>query len=169
MQLGDLGTVTGERVATVDLQSGIDRRAVRIEQLERAIRVLQLRLESGTLTPEDELRARLQVERHENEIDDLEAANLAAREEAATSELTLALHTREPAATQGEDEGGAAGAARDALDFLAAAGTIALFFLIVLSPIVLLLVLLWLAFRARSRRVEARLLDRPDPASPPSA
>ena len=169
VQLGDLGTVTGERVATVDLQSGIDRRAVRIEQLERAIRVLQLRLESGTLTPEDELRARLQVERHENEIDDLEAANLAAREEAAMSELTLALHTREPAATQGEDEGGAAGAARDALDFLATAGTIALFVLIVLSPIVLLLVLLWLAFRARSRRVEARLLDRPDPASPPSA
>ena len=79
VQLGDLGTVTGERVATVDLQTGIDRRAVRIEQLERAIRVLQLRLESGTLTPEDELRARLQVERHENEIDDLEAANLAAR------------------------------------------------------------------------------------------
>ena len=48
-------------------------------------------------------------------------------------------------------------------------GRIALFLLIVLSPIVLLLVLLWLAFRARSRRVEARLLDRPDPASPPSA
>ena len=79
------------------------------------------------------------------------------------------LHTREAAAAQGDDEGGAAGAARDAFDFLAVAGTIALFLLIVLSPVVLLLVLLWLAFRARARRVDARLLDRPDPASPPSA
>ena len=100
--------------------------------------------------------------------DDLERANLADRREAATSELALVLHTRE-AATKEEDEGGAAGAARNARDFLAAAGTIALFLLIVLSPVVLLQVLLWLAFRARSRRVEARLLDRTDPASPPSA
>jgi len=168
VRLGDLGTVTGERVATVDLQTGIDRRASRIEQLERAIRELQLRLESGTLTPEEELRARLQIERDENAIDDLVRANLAARREAATSELALVLHTREAAAKQEKDESGAAGAARHALDFLAAAGTIALFLAIVLSPVVLLLVLLWLGFRARSRRVEAKLLDRPDPASPTS-
>jgi hypothetical protein len=168
VQLGDLGTVTGERVATVDLQTGIDRRVDRIEQLERAIRLLELRLDSGTLTPDEELRVRLRIERHRNAIDDLQRANLADRREAATSELALVLHTREAAAKEEDDEGGAAGAARDALDFLAAAGTIALFLVIVLSPIVLLLVLLWLAFRARSRRVEAKLLDRPDPASPPS-
>lgn len=167
VRLGELGTVTGERVATADLQTGIDKRDLRIERLERAIRELQLRLASGTLTPEEELRARLQVERHENAIEDLERANLAARREAATSELALVLHTREAAAKAEEDETGAAGAARDALDFLAAAGTIALFISIVLSPVVLLLVLLWLAFRARSRRVEAELLDRADPASPP--
>jgi Domain of unknown function (DUF4349) len=168
VRLGDLGTVTGERVATVDLQTGIDRRADKVEQLERKIRVLELKIESGTLTPEEELNARLQIERHRNAIDDLERANLAAREEAATAELALALHTRQAAAKQEEDEGGAAGAARDALDFLGTAGAIALFLAIVLSPVILLVVLLWLAFRARSRRVEARLLDRPDPASPPS-
>lgn len=168
VRLGELGTVTGERVATVDLQTGIDQRDVRIERLERAIRELQLKLASGTLSPEEELRARLQIERHENAIEDLERANLAAQRQAAISELALVLHTREAAAAEEEDEGGAAGAARDALEFLATAGTIALFIAIVLSPVVLLLVLLWLAFRARSRRVEAKLLDRPDPASPPS-
>jgi Domain of unknown function (DUF4349) len=169
VRLGELGTVTGERVVTVDLQTGIDQRDLRVERLERAIRELQLRIASGTLTPEEELRARLQVERHENAIEDLERANLAAQRQAAISELALVLHTREAAVKEEEDEGGAAGAAGDALDFLAAAGTIALFIVIVLSPVVLLLVLLWLAFRARSRRVEAKLLDRPDPASPPSA
>jgi hypothetical protein len=166
VRLGALGTVTGQRVATADLQAGIDRRAAAIERLERAIRFLELRLESGTLTPEQELRTRFRIERNENRIEDLRRATLADRREAATSELALVLHTREAAVAQNEDEGGAAGAAGDALRFLAAAGTIALFLVIVLSPVVLLVVLLWLAFRSRSRRVEARLLDRPGPASP---
>jgi len=169
VRLGELGTVTGQQIETADLQTGIDRRTDRIERLERQIRILELRLESGTLTPEEELRVPLRIERHENEISDLRRATLADRREAATSELTLALHTREAAATQDEDEGGVAGVTRDALDFLGAAGAVALFLIIVLSPIVVVLVLLWLGFRARSRRVEARLLDRPGPASPPSA
>jgi Domain of unknown function (DUF4349) len=169
VQLGELGTVTGQQIETVDLQAGIDRRADRIERLERVVRILELQLESGTLTPEQELRIRLRIERHENEIRDLRRATRADRREAATSELTLALHTREAAAKQDEDEGGVAGMARDALQFLGAAGTVALFILIVVSPIVLPLMLLWLAFRARSRRIESRLLERPDPAAPPHA
>ena len=169
VRLSELGTVTGQRVEAVDLQAGLDRRATRVERLERAIRLLELRLASGALTPEEELRVKFRIERHENAIADLRRANLADRREAATSELALVLHTREAAAAEKKDEGGVAGAARDALEFLGAAGAIALFLVIVSSPVVLLLGLLWLAFRARSRRVEARLLDRPDPASPPSA
>jgi Domain of unknown function (DUF4349) len=169
VRLGELGTVTGQQIETSDLQAGIDRRTDRIDRLERQIRILQLRLESGTLTPEEELRVRLRIERHENEINDLRRAIRADRRAAATSEVTLALHTREAAATKDEDDGGVAGVTRDALDFLGAAGAVALFLVIVLSPIVLLLVLLWLAFRTRSRRIENRLLERPDPASPPSA
>jgi Domain of unknown function (DUF4349) len=168
VRLGELGTVTGQQIETVDLQAGIDRRADRIERLEHVVRILELQLESGTLTPEEELRIRLRIERHRNEIRDLRRATLADRHEAATSELTLALHTRAAVASQ-KDEGGVGGMARDALEFLGAAGAVALFVLIVMSPVVLLLVLLWLAFRARSRRIESRLLERADPASPPSA
>jgi len=169
VRLGELGTVTGQRVETVDLQTGIDRRDNRIERVNRAIRAQQLRLESGTLTPEQELDARLRIERLRNEAADLRRANLADRREAATSELALTLHTRAAAAAQEEDESGAAGAAGDALRFLEAAGVVALFLAIVLSPVVLLVVLLWLALRTRSRRVEARLLDAPGPAAPPPA
>ena len=168
-RLGALGTVTGQRVETVDLQTGIDRRDNRIERVNRAIRAQELRLESGTLTPEQELDARLRIERLRNEAADLRRANLADRREAATSELALTLHTRAAAAAQEEDESGAAGAAGDALRFLEAAGVVALFLAIVLSPIVLLAVLLWLALRTRSRRVEARLLDAAGPAAPPPA
>jgi Domain of unknown function (DUF4349) len=169
VELADLGTVTGQRVETEDLQAGIDSRTRRIERLERSIRVLELRLESGTLEPEEELRVRLELERRRNEAADLRRANLGDRREAATSELTLLLHTREAEARQDEDEGGAAGAAGDALELLGKAGAVALYLAIVLSPILLLLVLLWLALRTRSRRVETQLLDRSDPAAPPSA
>jgi hypothetical protein len=169
VRLGALGTVTGQRVATVDLQAGIDRRVDRIEQVNRAIRVQELRLESGTLTPAQELETRLRIERLRNEAADLRRANLADRREAATSELALTLHTRAAAAAQEEDENGVAGAAGDALRFLAAAGVIALFLAIVLSPVALVALFLWLALRTRSRRVEARLLDAPGPAAPPRA
>jgi Domain of unknown function (DUF4349) len=169
VELADLGTVTGQRVETEDLQAGIDARTRRIERLERTIGVFELRLESGTLDPEEELRVRLELERRRNEAADLRRANLGDRREAATSELTLLLHTREAEALQDEDEGGAAGAAGDALELLGKAGAVALYLAIVLSPILLLLVLLWLALRKRSRRVETQLLNRPDPAAPPSA
>jgi Domain of unknown function (DUF4349) len=169
VRLGALGTVTGQQVATVDLQAGIDRRDDRIERIERAIRTQELRLESGTLTPEQELEARLRIERLRNEAADLRRANLGDRRKAATSELALTLHTRAAVAAAQKDEGGVAGAAAAALRFLGAAGAIALFLAIVLSPVVLLAVLLWLALRARSRRVEARLLDAPGPAAPPPA
>lgn len=166
VRLSELGTVTGQRMETIDLQAGIDRRDRRIEELDRAIRIGQLRLESGTLEPEERLIVQIRLERQRAARADLLRANTRDRREAATSELTLLLHTREAPAAAAEDEGEAAGAARDALRLLGAIGTVALFLAIVLAPLLLLAVLVWLALRSRSRRIETRLLDRPEPAGP---
>ena len=166
VRLSELGTVTGQRMATVDLQAGIDRRQRRIERLERAIRIGELRLESGTLDAEERLLRQIRLERQRAARANLVRANARDRREAATSELTLLLHTREAPAAAEKDEGEAAGAARDALRLLGDIGVVALFLAIVLAPLVLLAVLLWLALRSRSRRIETRLLDRPEPAGP---
>ena len=166
VRLSELGTVTGQRMATVDLQTGIDRRQRRIERLERAIRIGELRLESGTLDAEERLLLQIRLERQRAARANLLRANARDRREAATSELTLLLHTREAPAAAEKDEGEAAGAARDALRLLGDIGVVALFLAIVLAPLVLLAVLLWLALRSRSRRIETRLLDRPEPAGP---
>ena len=168
VQLSELGTVTGQRMETVDLQAGIDRRDRRIVELERAIRLGELRLESEALDPEERLRIEIRLERQRAARADLLRANTRDRREAATSELTLLLHTREAPVAAGEDEGEAAGAARDALRLLAGIGIVALFLAIVLTPLLLLAVLVWLALRSRSRRIETRLLDRPEPAGPRS-
>ena len=166
VRLSGLGTVTGQRMETVDLQVGIDARDRRLEELDRAIRLGELRLEIRTLEPEERLRIEIRLERQRAARADLLRANTRDRREAATSELTLLLHTREAPAAAEKDEGEAAGAARDALRLLGAIGIVALFLAIVLSPVVLLAVLVWLALRSRSRRIETRLLDRPEPAGP---
>jgi hypothetical protein len=168
VRLGALGTVTGQQVETEDLQAAIDRRELRIDRLLRAIRVLELRLETEELTPAEELNLRLDIEDRRNALSNLRRENRSDRREAATSELTLALHTREAPAAADKDEGGAGGAADDALSFLADAGAIALFLVIVLSPVVLVAVLIWLALRSRTRRIETRILERQAPAAPPA-
>jgi hypothetical protein len=168
VELGELGTVTGQQVETEDLQAAIDRRETRIDNLRRAIRVLELRLETEELAPAEELDLRLEIERRESLIDDLRRGNRQDRREAATSELALVLHTREAPAAAEKDEGGVAGAADDALRFLGDAGVIALFLLIVLSPVVLVAVLLWIALRSRTRRIETRILERQTPSAPPA-
>jgi Domain of unknown function (DUF4349) len=168
VRLGQLGTVTGQEVETVDLQAAIDRREVRIENLERAIRAIELRLETDDLTPAQEINLRLDLADRQNQLGELRRENRSDRREAATSELTLVLHTREAPAAPEDDEEGAAGAADDALRFLGDAGAIALFLVIVLSPVVLLAVLLWIALRSRTRRIETRILERQTPSAPPA-
>lgn len=168
VRLGELGTVTGQQVETVDLQAAIDRRETRIEKLRRVIRALELRLETEDLTPAQEIEIKLDLADRRKELAELRRGNRADRREAATSELTLVLHTREAPAAREDDEGGAAGAAGDALRFLGDAGAIALFLVIVLSPVLLLAVLLWTALRSRTRRIETRILERRAPAAPPA-
>jgi chromate transport protein ChrA len=45
------------------------------------------------------------------------------------------------------------------------AGAVAVFAAIVLSPLILLALLAWIALRARNRRIEARLLEEPQPGA----
>jgi hypothetical protein len=164
-RLSELGTITGQQVAIEDLQVEIDSRSRRIDSLRRGIRMNELRLASGTLDAEERLGVQLELERQRGLLHQLRREARALRREAATAELSLALHTRAAVAEREKEEGGIGGAAGDALDFLGAAGSIALFVAIVLSPLLALAVLIWLALRARSRRLEARLLERAQPAS----
>jgi hypothetical protein len=164
-RLSQLGTITGERVVTEDLQVGLDRTSRQIAALDRTIRIAELRLKSGTLDAGERLRIEIRLERLRDQVAALRGSRARLAAEAATAELTLVLHTREAAGTAEEESriGGAAGAAVDVLGW---AGSIAVFLSIVLSPFVLLLTLVWLARRARARRVEAELLERTHPAAP---
>ena len=165
-RLSGLGTITGQQVAIRDLQAAIDRRADRIESLRRAIKIDRLRLASGTLDPEERLRIQIRLERERALLGRLERERGRLAGEAAYAEISLVLHTRE-AAGRAEEEGGIAGAARTGLELLVSAGSIAVLLMVVATPLLLLGLLLWLALRARARRVERSLLEHPRPAEAP--
>lgn len=165
VRLSALGTITEQQIATRDLQGGIDRRGRRIEQLQTAMRADELRLASGTLNPGEKLEVELRLLRERGLLRELTRERSRLLREAAYAEVTLALHTREAAGAPAP-EGGIGGAARDALHTLGRAGEIAVFAGILLVPLVALVLLVWIALRARRRRVDARLLDQPRPAVP---
>jgi hypothetical protein len=164
-RLSQLGTVTGQRIVTADLQTPIDRTVQRIERLQSAIRIAKARLASGLLEPQKTLQLRIRLERLHTRLRDVTRTHAALAQRAAMADLTLTLGTGGGAAPE-KSEGGVAGAAGTAFAILKGAGAVAVFLAIVLSPILLLVVLAWLALRARSRRIESKLLDEPQPATP---
>ena len=161
VRLSTLGTITAQDVTIQDLQRRLDQRTRRIELVQRAIRADELRLESGTLDPEERLEVELRLERSRALLRDLRRQRAALLRRAATAEIDLTLHTR--AAAAAPDAGGAAGAARDAFDLLGRAGTGLVFSAILVGPLLLVLTAAWLAFSRRSRRRDERLLGEPRP------
>jgi hypothetical protein len=167
IRFSGLGKITSQQVATRDLQGGIDRRARQILLLQRAIERDKLLLASGTLSPEERLEVQLRLARERAQVQDARRDRTRLIREAAMAELSLTLHTR--SATKSPDEGGIGGAVRDAADFLGRAGSVTVFALVALSPLLVLGVILWTLLRTRRRRLDDRLLERPHPAAPPHA
>jgi hypothetical protein len=166
-RLSDLGTVTGQRVATVDLQAPLDRALARIDHLQSAIRIAKDRLASGLLSSQEELQVRIRLEHLRSQLKGVTRTRAALAREAAMAELTLTLGTPTGAVPE-TSEGGITGAAHKAVDVLRGAGSVAVFLGLVLSPLLVVLLLVWIAVRARRRRIERELLDesRPGAASP---
>jgi Domain of unknown function (DUF4349) len=166
-RLADLGTVTGQRVATVDLQAPLDRALARVEHLQSAIRIAKARLASGLLSSQAELQVRIRLERLRSQLRAVTRTRAALAREASMAELTLTLGTPTGAVPE-TSEGGITGAAHKAVDLLRSAGSVAVFLGLVLSPLLVTFLLVWIALRARGRRIERELLDesRPAAASP---
>jgi hypothetical protein len=166
-RLTELGVVTSQRVATKDLQAGIDSYSRQADQMRRAIRIAQLRLASGTLGASDKLKLQIRIERLHGQRAEVMRTNARLAREAATAELTLVLHTQAPT-DAGADKSGLAGTVGDALHVLGRAGAIGLYAAIVFSPLLVLALLIFLVRRRQLRNEEMALLDqsRPGVASP---
>ena len=164
-RLTQLGTVTAQRTNTQDLQAPLDRVSRRIAELRSKIRIERARLASGQLTAAEELEASIHLENLRRNLGYAKRSRASLLSKTSMADLTFRLATGAPGAVN-KEESGIAGAVEKARDFLRGAGAVAVFLALVLSPLIVLAILAWLALRARSRRIEARVLEEPQPGTP---
>lgn len=158
VQLSELGTVLDRQLSIVDLEQALRQQQARIVRLKlfiaRAIEQLK-----NDLPADVRLRLQLQLQQARADLERATSAHKATLDEAAMSRISLTVTTQRLAAPV--EKGGAGRwerAARDAGSFLADAGAVMLFLLIVLSPFLVLIAASALAWRAYRRREERRLL-----------
>jgi hypothetical protein len=155
MQLSVLGTVVERHLSIRDLEQVVQRQRARIFQLKvfiaRATEALQ-----GSLPADVRLRLQLQLDEARHNLSRATSAGRATLRTASLSRISLTLTTQKAVGvTKKHSTGRIERAARDAASFLAAAGAVLLFLLIVLSPVIVLVALgIWGArvYRTREQR-----------------
>jgi hypothetical protein len=162
-RLSDLGTITAQQVAIQDRQDELDRLRRRLDTLRVQRAEVDLRLRTESLTAPERLRLELRRQRLTGLINSLTATRNGVAREVAMAEVSLTVRTGKAAAAP--SEGRIEAAARDALRVLAVAGAVAVFALIVLTPLLAIGLAAWLARRSWRRRENQRLLEQPNPTA----
>jgi hypothetical protein len=158
VRLSELGTVLARQVSIVDLEQTLRQQRARILRLKLFVARATEQLK-GDLPADVRLRLQLQLQAAREELARATRANRATLDEAAFSHVALTLTTQKAASpVQKGSAGRFERAARDAGSFLAGAGAVILFLLIVLSPLLVLGVAFVFGLRAYRRREERRLL-----------
>jgi hypothetical protein len=155
-QLSGLGTILGQRYGIQDLQPTVDDLGRQIAETEQRVARLVRQLASTSLVDEERAALQIQLDEARRQLAELRKLLSGTRAEGGLATINLSLTTEDVQATPG-------GHSRidDVKDVLAWEAIALLYVLVVAGPLVLLGVLVWLAFRLRRRRENARLLDQP--------
>lgn len=158
-RLAKLGTVTAQHLSIRDLDQVVKSQRRRIVQLKLSIARISEALKSTSLPADVRLRLELQRDAAKQELARVTGSNKATLREASLSRISLTLISQHAAAAKKGGMGRIERAARDAGSFLAGAGAVLLFLLIVLSPLIVLAAVGFWGARAHRRREERRLLS----------
>jgi Domain of unknown function (DUF4349) len=158
-RLAQLGTVTEQHLSIRDLDQVVQTQRRRIVQLKVQIARIGETLKSSSLPADVRLRLQLQRDAAKQELAQVAGSNKATLREASLSRISLMLTSQKAAAAAKGGMSRIERATRDAGSFLAGAGAVLLFVLIVLSPLIVLAVAWILGTRAYRRREERRLLS----------
>jgi Domain of unknown function (DUF4349) len=158
-RLAKLGTVTAQHLSIRDLDQVVKSQRRRIVQLKLSIARIGQALESSSLPADVRLRLELQRDAAKQELARVTGSNKATLREASLSRISLTLISQHAAAAKKGGMSRIERASRDAGSFLAGAGAVLLFLLIVLSPLIVLAAVGFWGARAHRRREERRLLS----------
>jgi hypothetical protein len=158
-QLAKLGTVIAQHLSIKDLDQVVQSQRRRIVQLKVLIAGIGETLKSSSLPADVRLRLELRRDAAKQELARVTGSNKATLREASLSRISLTLTAQQAGAAKKGGTSRIERAARDAGSFLAGAGAVVLFVLIVVSPLIVLALAWILGTRAYRRREERRLLS----------
>jgi len=158
-QLAKLGTVIAQHLSIQDLDQIVQSQGRRIVQLRVLIARIGETLKSSSLPADVRLRLELQRDAAKQELASVTGSNKATLREASLSRISLTLTSQQAPVAKKGGIGRIERAARDGGSFLAGAGAVVLFVLIVISPPIALAVAWILGSRAYRRREARRLLS----------
>jgi hypothetical protein len=156
-QIAALGTLVSQEVSVQDLQHDLVVQSEQIAQLRRRIAALREALASSALPEAQRVLLQIKLAESKRALAQRLQARRGTIAAGMTSRVSLVLSTDESAVAPVQ-RGRLDRMLRSALGFLALEATVALYALIVVSPLLVIGALLWGFARLRRRRDELRLL-----------
>jgi hypothetical protein len=160
-RLASLGSLISQRVSVEDLQADLERQTAQIAQLRHRVRALTEALKNPSLTPVQRVELQLRLADAKRSLAQRTHARKATIAAGSVARISLVLTAEKKSAIVPQPRGRLGRMLDDAVSFLALEGTVALYALIVLAPLLPLVALVWWAAVARRRRDERRLLAAP--------
>jgi hypothetical protein len=157
-RLAGLGTLVSQRVSARDLQRDLERETAQIAQLRQTVTLTLAALKDPAVTPVQRIQLQLRLAEAKRALAQRTHQRGATIAEGTLARVSLVLTTSTHAAAAVHHRGRLGRMVGSAASFLALEGTVALYGLVVVSPLLLLAVLIWAAAWARRRRDEKRLL-----------
>jgi len=157
-KLSALGTLVSQRLSTKDLQHDFEVESAQIAQLRREAAALEQALRDRSLPDAQRVLLQIRLADAKLALSQRLHARAGTVSSGTTARVSLVLTTQKTAVAPPHRRGRLGRMLHSALGFLGLEGTIALYVLIVISPLALAAALVALLLRARRRREEDRLL-----------
>ncbi len=157
-RLETLGTLVSQQLSVQDLQHLLAAQSEQIAQLRRRVAALEKALRNPALPDAQRVLLRIKLAEARRSLAQSIDARKGTLQSGATASISLVLSTRPSPAAVVPHRGRLGRMLHSAAGFLALEGTIALYALVVLSPLLVLAGLAWAALATRRRREERKLL-----------
>jgi len=152
-QLAGLGVLVSQQISIQDLTTTLERQSAQIAQLHRRVAALQAALRNTALPDAQRVLLQIQLSEAKRALGQRVHGRKGTIAAGVTSRVSLVLTTKKHAAAAPPHRGRAGRMLHSAVGFLAIEGMVALFALIVISPVAVALALVWFWRRRATDRL----------------
>jgi hypothetical protein len=158
MRIAALGTLVSQNVSVNDLQHALETESAQIAQLRRRVAALRTAIADPALPDAQRVLLQIKLAESKRALSQRLHARKGTISAGTTARISLVLGTEHSVVTPAPPRGRTSRMLHSAVGFLGLEAMVALYALIVISPLALLAGLGWGLARARRRRDEQRLL-----------